>query len=36
MTGIAKVDSGASTFLKAVSPFFEGGAARGLQFTTSG
>jgi ABC-type branched-subunit amino acid transport system substrate-binding protein len=35
MTGIAKVDSGARTFLKAVSPFFEGGAARGLQFTTS-
>jgi ABC-type branched-subunit amino acid transport system substrate-binding protein len=36
MTGIAKVDSGALTFLKAVSPFFEGDAARGMKFTTSG
>jgi ABC-type branched-subunit amino acid transport system substrate-binding protein len=36
MTGIAKVDSGAPMFLKSVSPFFEGGAARGLQFTTTG
>jgi ABC-type branched-subunit amino acid transport system substrate-binding protein len=33
MTAIAKVDPGAPTFLKTVSPFFEGGAARGLQFT---
>jgi ABC-type branched-subunit amino acid transport system substrate-binding protein len=36
MTGIARVDPGARTFLKAVSPFFTGDAARGLQFTTSG
>jgi ABC-type branched-subunit amino acid transport system substrate-binding protein len=36
MTGIAKVDPGAPTFLKAVSPFFEGDAARGLKFNTSG
>jgi ABC-type branched-subunit amino acid transport system substrate-binding protein len=36
MTGIAKVDSGSRTFLKAVSPLFEGDAARGLRFTTSG
>jgi ABC-type branched-subunit amino acid transport system substrate-binding protein len=36
MTGIAKVDSGSRTFLKAVSPAFEGAAARGMQFTTSG
>jgi ABC-type branched-subunit amino acid transport system substrate-binding protein len=36
MTGIAKVDAGAPTFLKAVSPFFEGDAARGLKFATSG
>jgi len=36
MTGIAKVDSGAPTFLKPVSPFFEGTAARGLKFTTAG
>jgi ABC-type branched-subunit amino acid transport system substrate-binding protein len=33
---IAKVDPGAPTFLKGVSSFFEGGAARGLQFTTTG
>jgi ABC-type branched-subunit amino acid transport system substrate-binding protein len=32
---IAKVDPGAPTFLKGVSSFFEGGAAKGLQFTTS-
>jgi ABC-type branched-subunit amino acid transport system substrate-binding protein len=32
-TEIAKVDPGAPTFLKGVSPFFEGDAARGLQFT---
>jgi ABC-type branched-subunit amino acid transport system substrate-binding protein len=36
MTAIAKVDTGGPTFLKTVSPFFEGGAARGLQFTKSG
>jgi ABC-type branched-subunit amino acid transport system substrate-binding protein len=36
MTGIAKVDAGAPTFLKALSPFFEGDAARGLKFATSG
>jgi ABC-type branched-subunit amino acid transport system substrate-binding protein len=35
MTGIAKVDPGSRTFLKAVSPLFEGDAARGLRFTTS-
>jgi ABC-type branched-subunit amino acid transport system substrate-binding protein len=32
-TEIARVDPGAPTFLKGVSPFFEGDAARGLQFT---
>jgi ABC-type branched-subunit amino acid transport system substrate-binding protein len=33
---IAKVDPGAPTFLKGVSSFFEGSAARALRFTTSG
>jgi ABC-type branched-subunit amino acid transport system substrate-binding protein len=36
MTEIGKVTVGAPTFLKTVSPFLEGTAARGLQFTTSG
>jgi ABC-type branched-subunit amino acid transport system substrate-binding protein len=35
-TEIGKVTIGAPTFLKSVSPFLEGSAARGLQFTTSG
>jgi ABC-type branched-subunit amino acid transport system substrate-binding protein len=33
---IAKVDPAAPTFLKGVSSFFEGNAAKGLRFTTSG
>jgi ABC-type branched-subunit amino acid transport system substrate-binding protein len=33
MTGIAKVDPHSRTFLKPVSPVFEGDAARGMQFT---
>jgi ABC-type branched-subunit amino acid transport system substrate-binding protein len=36
MTEIGKVAVGAPTFLKTVSPFLEGTAARGLQFTTAG
>jgi hypothetical protein len=36
MTEIGKVDPGAVTFLKTVTPFLEGAAARGLQFTTAG
>jgi ABC-type branched-subunit amino acid transport system substrate-binding protein len=35
-TEIGKVDPGAVTFLKTVTPFMEGTAARGLQFTTAG
>jgi ABC-type branched-subunit amino acid transport system substrate-binding protein len=35
LTGIARVDSSSHTFLKPVSPFFEGEAARTLVFTPS-
>jgi ABC-type branched-subunit amino acid transport system substrate-binding protein len=35
-TEIGKVAPGAPSFLKTVSPFFEGAAARGMQFTKSG
>ena len=35
MTAIAKVDAGSRTFLKAVSPMFEGAAAKAMKFTPS-